>query len=136
MFACQEIVVTDRGPVATFDLSAVQLAAIDAALEAHRIAGYAQRSLEVDDVLALAKLRDVTEQVTPLAAAGAHGTLRVDTDGVRALGHAIAGYLVARDGDGYQPPELRERIAVLDTLTGELFDLAQALEAARRAAAD
>src|SRR5690242_5732380 len=113
MIACREIVFTDRGPVAAFDLSDAQLAALDTALEAHRVATFAQRSLEVDDVAALAKLRDVTEQVTPLAAAGAHVTLRVDADGLRAVGHAIAAYLISRDVEGYQPPELRARIALL-----------------------
>ena len=134
MLAWQDIVLTDRRPVATFDLSDVQLSAVDVALDAYRLATFAYRDLEVGDVLALATLRSVTEQVAPLVAAGAHGTLRVDEDGLRALGQAIVGYLATSDVDGYQPPELRQRIAVLDALTGGLFDLAQALERRRAAA--
>jgi hypothetical protein len=130
MLACQDIVLTDHRPVATFDLSNVQLAAVDEALDAYRLATFAYRDLEADDVLALATLRTVTEQVAPLVAAGAHGTLRVDEDGLRVLGQAVVAYLEARDVDGYQPPELRQRIAVLTELTGELFDLAQTLELA------
>jgi hypothetical protein len=131
MLACQEIVLTHRAPLASFDLSDAQLAALDVALDAYRLATFAHRSLEVEDVLALATLRALTDQVAPLVAAGAHGTLRVDDDGLTTLGQAVVAYLQSRDVEGYQPPELRARLTLLDALTRELFDLAAELDAAR-----
>ena len=61
--------------------------------------------------------------------------MRVNADQVRLLIEAAWAYIAERDVETYQPPEERERIAVLVALTDPLFDLLARARPRRRGAA-
>jgi hypothetical protein len=136
MLTAPDLVVehTPTGPraLAVFDLSDVQLAAVREALDAARRERYAHGELDVDDVRALAELRTLTDQVETLALAGGHATLRLAVEQVELLAQAVGAYLL-RDTADYQPPELRERLALLGPLAGPLLDLVCELRSGQRA---
>src|SRR3954470_22602370 len=96
MLPGQEILVettpTGTRAVAAFDLSDRQLVAVGEALDGLRRERYALAELDVDQTLALAALRGVSDQVETLVVAGGHGTLRIASDGVHVLCEAVGTY--------------------------------------------
>jgi hypothetical protein len=119
-------------PVAVFDLGERQIAAVAVAVDALRRERYAHPGLEVDDVLALADLRALSDQVELLEVAATAGTLRVAIAQVRLLAEATGAYLMRGEEETYQPPELRDRLVLLSPLAHELLDLVSDLHEAQR----
>jgi hypothetical protein len=110
-------------PEAVFDLSEAQASAVADALSHHQRANFGAEALDADRALALRALSALADQVGELAAAGSNGVLRVGPDGAATLVHAVVAYLDDRDTEGYQPPEERERLAMLHELLEPLMDL-------------
>jgi hypothetical protein len=110
-------------PEAVFDLSEAQACAVADALSHHQRTHFGAEALDADQAIALRALSALADQVQELAAAGAHGVLRVGPDDAATLVNAVVAYLDDRDTDGYQPPEERERLAMLHELLEPLMEL-------------
>jgi hypothetical protein len=136
MVAARDIFVertaTGARSVAVLDLGDRRLDGVAQAVDALRHARYAQPALDVDEVLGLAALRTLSDQIELAAAAGSGGTLRLYVEQVQLLAEAVGGYLLRDADEGYQPPELRNRLALLRPLAGELFDLVSELHETER----
>ena len=76
-----------------------------------------------EDVLRLARVRDLHDQFAVAAGARIGVRGRFTFALAQALTEAASAYIAERDVESYQSPEERERIAVLRELTGPLFDL-------------
>lgn len=80
----------------------------------------------IEDATAVMELRALMSLDDLLAAVretGPDATLMLKRDQASLLCQIVGAYVTDRDGDGYQPPEERERIARLRGLAGPLMDL-------------
>ena len=94
----------------------------------------AQPLLEAGDVLALREENALAERFAPLAAGGAHAVLSLTEAELHACLLGLTAYADRMDGDHYQPPELRERLAMLSGVVSVLWDANAAAAAAAQAA--
>lgn len=74
------------------------------------------------DVQELRQATDLVERFEALAAAGAHAVVRFSPEELRACLLELTGYVERMDIDGFQPPELRERLQVIAQITPVLWD--------------
>lgn len=80
----------------------------------------------IEDASAVMELRAIMSLDDLLAAVrdtGPDATVMLKRDQASLLCQTAGAYVTDRDGDGYQPPEERERIARLRGLAGPLMDL-------------
>lgn len=92
---------------------------------------------ELEDAAAVAELRALTaldDLLGARRAAAPEAPLSLGRDHAARLCEIAGSYVAARDGEGYQAPEERARIARLDALSGTLMDLCCELSAAEREA--
>jgi hypothetical protein len=75
-----------------------------------------------EDVQELRQATELVERVEALAAAGAHALVRFSPEELRACLLDLTGYAERMDIDGFQPPELRERLQTLAQITSVLWD--------------
>lgn len=129
------------GPAGTRDVvlstivSAADARALGSALSWQRQADYLAPATEsADQVLALRALVLLVDQFEALQSGG--GPVMLREDQVLLLAEASHRYVAARDVDGHQPPQERERIARLKSLGGPLFDLVADFAGAQAEAAE
>lgn len=136
MLTNREIVIEERAgvqrPVAAFDLTAADVAAVADALEFYRRRRFQGAELDADSALAMYAATAVADQASALAREESDATLRLERGGVGVLGEAVNLYLAERDVDSYQSPEERARIDRLRALVDPLLDLAIDLRGAER----
>lgn len=77
---------------------------------------------EAGDVLELRQATVVVERFEVLAAAEAHAVVQFSPDELRFCLLELTSYADRMDIDGFQPPELRERLQVLAAITPVLWD--------------
>lgn len=95
----------------------------------------AQPLQEAADVAALREEAALAERFEPLAAGRAHAVLSLTESELHACLLGLTAYADRMDGDHYQPPELRERLAVIAGVVPVLWDAnAAAAEVAAAAA--
>lgn len=75
-----------------------------------------------EDVRELRQITELVERFEALAAAGAHALVRLSPEELRACLLELAGYVERMDIDGFQPPELRERLQTITQVTSVLWD--------------
>jgi hypothetical protein len=96
-----------------------------------------RRSLPLEgagEVLELRQANELAERFEALVAAAAHAVVRVTAEELRFWLLELTGYVDRMDIDGFQPPELRERLGLIAQITPVLWD-ANAAAAARPLAA-
>jgi hypothetical protein len=128
MFANQELTLAHGPdgpqPVAIFDLPDTDVHAIRDALDWRRRTQFSNVSLSsADEVLAMRALGRLCDMFADLALSGSHAVVRVTREEAQLLAETACSYVSERDVDSYQPPEERQRIAALNTITSPLFDL-------------
>jgi hypothetical protein len=125
VFANRELVLapTPHGPapLAVFDLADAHARALADALAYHRRVQFAG-ALDADGALALRDASAVGELFSELAPAERH-VIRLDAQQAALAAHAAAFYVAERDGESYQSPEERDRLAALGELSEPLRDL-------------
>lgn len=136
MLVNKEITVESRSgastPVALFDLSREQTGAVADALGFYHRRRFAGAELDADSALAMYAVAGVSDQLRPLAEADGHATVRLDAIGVGIVAEAVSLYLAERDVEGYQSPEERSRIELMQPLREPLLDLIVELREAER----
>lgn len=134
MFPAEQIVIDHDGPVpklrAHFDLTQPQLEALVAALDRLRRDRFGSRALDAGAVSELADLRVVSDQLELATRLDGPATVRVDADELRLLTDAVVEYLGSVPDDGYLPPDVRDRVELLNRMTGDLMDVSADLHAA------
>lgn len=90
------------------------------------------RTEKAADVLALRELSALIERLQPLAAADAHAVISFSQDDVDTCLRELSHYIRRADGEGYQAPDLRDRLRVIARIFPILRD---AQKEARAAAA-
>jgi hypothetical protein len=87
-----------------------------------------------EDVQELRQARELVERIESLAAARAHAVVRFAPGELRSCLLELTSYADRMDVDGFQPPDLRERLGVIARITPVLWD-ANAASCARPPAA-
>jgi hypothetical protein len=85
---------------------------------------------EADAVLELRSAGALADRLDEHRGIEAQAPVRMNADHVRLLIGAVSAYVMERDVDSYQPPEERDRIALLRGLIDPLFDLVADLDRA------
>ncbi|HET9718897.1 MAG TPA: hypothetical protein VFP55_02350 [Solirubrobacteraceae bacterium] len=75
-----------------------------------------------EDVQELRQATELVERCEALAATGAHAVVHFSPEELRACLVELTGYVERMDVDGFQPPELRERLRVIGQITPVLWD--------------
>jgi hypothetical protein len=91
---------------------------------------------DADEVLALRALVAVDDRLAETAALGEEAPLSIDRGQASLLCEVSGAYVTARDVEGYQSPEERERIERLRVLSGRLMDACCDLVAAEHEAVE
>ena len=78
---------------------------------------------DASGVLELRALMSLDDLLAAVRDTGPDATLMLKRDQARLLCQIAGAYVTDRDGDGYQSPEERDRIARLRALAGPLMDL-------------
>jgi hypothetical protein len=124
--------VADGGrAVAVFGAGAERRAALADALSWQLTRRFQSGALEAPE--AVVELRAggaLADRLDDHRGVDAKASVRVNGDEVRLLIEAVAAYVTERDGDSYQPPEERARLAELAAVLDPLFDLALQLDRA------
>jgi predicted RNA-binding Zn ribbon-like protein len=115
-----ELTLTPSGPQVVADAPAAASQALADACTYRRRA-LTLGALDTDGVLAMRRLGELIDRLTPAPAAAMH-VLRLDGDDVAEACAAAAAYVTERDTESYQPPEERARIAALRELQAPLAD--------------
>jgi hypothetical protein len=113
----------DGRAVAVFTAEARVRDALADALSWHVQRRFQTDSLEADKVLELRAGGALADRLDEFRGVEGRATLRVNADHVRVLIEAAMSYRAERDVDSYQPPEERDRLALLGELIDPLFDL-------------
>lgn len=87
-----------------------------------------------EDVHELRRAADLVERIESLVAAQAHAVVRFSPEELRSCLLDLTSYADRMDVDGFQPPDLRERLDVLARITPVLWDANAAVSAAPLAA--
>jgi hypothetical protein len=74
------------------------------------------------DVHGLRQATELVERFEALAAADAHAVVRFSGDELRSCVLELTSYADRMDVDGFQPPELRERLQVIAEISPVLWD--------------
>ena len=125
-----QFVPEDGRVVAVFTAEAAPRAALADALSWHLTRRFQSGDLEADKVLELRAAGALADRLDEFRGAEGRAPVRVNADQVRLLIEAAVSFVGERDVEGYQPPEERDRIAVLSDLVDPLFDLALELDRA------
>jgi hypothetical protein len=125
-----QLVAEDGRAVAVFTAEAERRSALADALSWHVNRRFQTGALEADHVVALRSAGALADRIDEFRGVEGRAPLRLGADQVRALIEAASSYLMERNVDTYQPPEERERIAVLQALVDPLFDLVAELDRA------
>ena len=118
--------------VAVFTAGAERRAALADALSWQLTRRFQAGSLEAEGVAEMRAAGALADRIDEHRGVEAKASLRVNADEVRLLIEAVAAYVTERDGESYQPPEERARIAELSEVIDPLFDLALELDRADR----
>ncbi len=86
-----------------------------------------------EDVVALREHVELMERFEPAASGAAHAILHFSASELRECLIALTDYEARVGGEHYQPPELRERLAVIGQITPTLWDANAAAAAASTA---
>ena len=111
-----------------FDASADQLAASSFAVSHYLRWRFGGEGLDVDETLVMRALVTVSDQLSGLVEAEAHGTVFVSPGGGQLLHEAVSSYLTMRDLETHQSVEERARLAILRPLVVDLRELIDALD--------
>ena len=122
-----ELTLKHGDPALLFDLDGDQLSALAAAFESYLRGRALQVVEDADGALALRALADVSDELERLAAMELAGSVRLSERELRWAAEAVALYLAERDIETYQPPEMRDRIALLWPLSELLRELTVAV---------
>jgi hypothetical protein len=94
-------------------------------------------AMSADEVLAFREHAALAARFQPLASLGEHAIVSFSEAEVRACLLELTRYTQRVDGDHFQPPELRERLIVIERITPILWEAnAQAAAASMAPAAD
>ncbi len=121
--------VDGTGGSITLALSAEASAAIHTALAEQLDRRRAQRLEGAEAVLELREASELVERFKPLAAADAHAIVKFSSDELRSCLLGLTGYVDRMDVDGFQPPELRNRLRLIGDITPVLWDANAAVAA-------
>lgn len=109
-------------PSVTLSLSAESNRAILTALSEQLDRRRSRPLEEAQDVLELREATELVERFEALAAAEAHAVVSFSPDQLRSGLLELTGYADRMDIEGFQPPELRERLRLLAEITPVLWD--------------
>ena len=130
MFDDLQLVPEDGRAVAVFGLDAERRAALADALSWLLSRRFQADELEADAVLELRAAGKLADRLDQNRGVEGRAPVRLRADQARLLIEAAWSYIAERDTETYQPPEERDRIAVLVALTDPLFDLLAELDRA------
>jgi hypothetical protein len=111
-----------RPTAATVAVSADAAHAIFVALSEQLDRRRARPMTSADEMLEVREQAEFTERFAPLVSAGANGVLELTQDELRDCLLGLSDYRARVDGDHYQPPELRERLALTAEIEAILWD--------------
>jgi hypothetical protein len=123
VFPDLQLVAEEGRAVAVFGLEAERRAALADALSWHISRRFQADELETDAVLELRYAGMLADRLDEHRGMEGMAPVRVNADQVRVLIEAAWAYIAERDVETYQPPEERERLALLVSLADPLFDL-------------
>ena len=123
MFPDLQLVPEDGRAVAVFGLDAERRAAVADALSWYISRRFQADELEADAVLELRHAGMLADRLDEHRGIEGMAPVRLNADQVRLLIESAWAYIAERDVETYQPPEERERLALLVALTDPLFDL-------------
>lgn len=109
-------------PSITLSLSADAIRAILTALSEQLDRRRAEPLQEARDVLELRQATELVERFEALVAAEAHAVVSFAPDQLRSCLLELTGYADRMDVEGFQPPELRERLRLIAEITPVLWD--------------
>jgi predicted RecB family endonuclease len=112
------------------EASGALLVALSEQLDRRRI----ERLEAAEDVQELRQARELVERIESLAAAQAHAVVRFAPEELRSCLLELTSYADRMEVDGFQPPDVRERLQVIARITPVLWD-ANAASCARPPAA-
>jgi hypothetical protein len=124
------MVAEDGRAVAVFTAEAAVRDALADALSWHVQRRFQTDSLEADKVIELRAAGALADRLDEFRGVEGRAPVRVNADHVRVMIEAGSAYRSERDVDSYQPPEERERLAILGSLIDPLFDLLADLDRA------
>lgn len=105
------------------ELEASESDALASALSFYLRRRFGTEELELTgQALSLRSLATVSDRLGSLVSSGLGGRLALTEAELRGLREALCLYIAERDTDSYQPPEERERLAELRTLSEPLGD--------------
>ena len=130
MFDDLQLVPEDGRAVAVFGLDAERRAALADSLSWQISRRFQAGELETDAVLELRAAGMLADRLDQNRGVEGRAPVRLNADQARLLIEAAWSYIAERDTETYQPPEERDRIAVLVALTDPLFDLLGELDRA------
>lgn len=109
--------------MAVFGLDAERRAALADALSWHISRRFQADELDAEAVLELRQAGMLADRLDEHRGIEGMSPVRLNADQVRLLIEAAWAYIAERDIETYQPPEERDRLALLAALTDPLFDL-------------
>jgi hypothetical protein len=112
----------ERPTTATVAVTADAANAIFIALSEQLDRRRASPMTTADEMLAVREQAEFVERFAPLAAARAHAVVALTEDELRDCLLGLSDYRARVDGEHYQPPELRERLAVTAAIEAILWD--------------
>jgi hypothetical protein len=130
MFDDVTLVAEDGRAVAAFTADEALRGALADALSWHVQRRFQTGALEADKVLQLRQAGALADNLDRFRGEEGRAPVRVNADQVRMIIEASSAYRSERDVDEYQPPEERDRLAVLAALIDPLFDLLADLDRA------
>jgi hypothetical protein len=131
MFEDLHLVAEDGRAVAVFNASLELRTALADALGWHVNRRFQAGGLdEAEAVLELRATGALADRIDEYRGIEGMAPLRLNADHVRVLIGAASAYVMERDVESYQPPEERDRIALLRCLIDPLFDLVADLDRA------
>jgi hypothetical protein len=106
----------------TLSVSALASRVIQVALSEQLDRRRAEPLEEAQAVHELRQAAELVERMDALAAADAHAVVRFSPDELRSCLLELTSYTDRMDVDGFQPPDLRERLQVIAQITPVLWD--------------
>jgi hypothetical protein len=125
-----QLVAEDGRAVAVFTAEQGVRDALADSLSWHVQRRFQTESLEAEKVLQLRAAGALADRLDEFRGVEGRAPVRVNADHVRVMIEAASAYRSERDVDTYQPPEERDRLAVLGELIDPLFDLLSELDRA------
>ena len=130
MFDDVSLVAEDGRALAVFTAEPGVRGGLADALSWHVQRRFQTGALETEKVIELRAAGALADRLDEFRGVEGRAAVRVNADHVRVMIEAAIAYRAERDVESYQPPEERDRLAVLGDLIDPLFDLLADLDRA------